>query len=280
MKEYLNRKKIVDCFSLCLVVVVIVCICAEILTAQNNGITTKDQKAKEALDATRKALGGADKIDGIKSLIIKGSETILSNTYDFEILMMFPDSFIQVNYINPRTRSTSYGIFQGEMLPKWPFAPAAKFKPLPDGKVMLPDGEIISSEPSDKYIATVSAEAERRKNRWAHFLIGLIAKADPAPLTLSSGSTAGVFNITNKDGVTGVIEFDAKTGYPTIVRYKNSPGQANDVMKFEDRFSVNGIMFPRSITVTSPEMINNTDRRIKEVLINSDLSLKDFEQFK
>ena len=62
-------------FFLYLRVAVAIFLYAVLLSAQSGGITTKDPKAKEAMDAALKALGGMDKIGGIKSLVIKGTET-------------------------------------------------------------------------------------------------------------------------------------------------------------------------------------------------------------
>ena len=92
-------------------VVTAICLCAVLLMAQSSGITTKDQKAKEAVDAAIKAIGGADKIDSIKSLIIKGTYTNIPDEgrvsplgiplkptppAQFEIRILMPDSYIYI----------------------------------------------------------------------------------------------------------------------------------------------------------------------------------------
>ena len=76
------------------------CVCAALLTAQSGGITTKDAKAKEAVDAAIKAIGGAGKIGDIKSLVIKGTWSRLPNVrasgLGMEIRILLPDSFVQI----------------------------------------------------------------------------------------------------------------------------------------------------------------------------------------
>jgi len=95
-------------------------------------------------------------------------------------------------------------------------------------------------------------------------------KAGPEPLTLSSRVTPNLFNMnTTNSGVLGEIEFDSD-GYPSIVK-----GGHIAEMRFNDRFPVNGIMFPRIIT--NNYGLTKTELRIEEVLINPKLSLKDFE---
>jgi len=71
MKEKSKRARVTKKFLFCLHMAA-VCFCTVFLMAQSGGIVTKDQNAKEAVDTALKALGGADKIDGIKSLVIKG----------------------------------------------------------------------------------------------------------------------------------------------------------------------------------------------------------------
>lgn len=50
-------------------------------------------------------------------------------------------------------------------------------------------------------------------------------------------------------------------------------------MRFNDRFSVNGIMFPRTITITTGNSYRNTVRQITEVQINTKLGLENFEPY-
>jgi len=57
-----------------------------------------------------------------------------------------------------------------------------------------------------------------RLDQWSRLLTGMLLKAGPVPLTLSSGSTSGVFTLTKMDGDLGEVEFDSKTGYPLLVR--------------------------------------------------------------
>jgi len=80
-----------------------------------SGITAEDAQAKTAVSAALRALGGAGKIGGIESLVIKGKviRGIFSTssasknpgvmtktdtfTYDTEIRILLPDDFIQIN---------------------------------------------------------------------------------------------------------------------------------------------------------------------------------------
>ena len=70
------------------------------LSEQAGGVAAKGRKAKEALDAALEELGGADKIGGINSLVLKGIQTTLMNSneiskYEFEIRILLPDSFVR-----------------------------------------------------------------------------------------------------------------------------------------------------------------------------------------
>jgi hypothetical protein len=240
----------------------VMCLCAVFLTAQSIGVTAKDQKAKEAVDKALKVLGGADKIDGIKSLTLEGTEKLGASSNEFEILMLFPDSFIRINNL-AASRSYSDGISQETVLPALTFIKDSK----------------INDKLDKKDLATANAVLNARRDVWSYFLIGLLAKAGPTPLAISSGSTPGVFNLTKKNGGAGEIEFDSKTGYPSVVRYKTTRESVE--VRFSNRFSVNGIMFPKTITVPTKigDTTYNIERQINEIQINPKLSLKDFKQF-
>ena len=270
MKEQLKRASGGVWF--CLRVAAALCLFTVFLIAQSGGITTKDQKAKETIDAAFKALGGADKVGGIKSLVLKGTETTAPNgeiliggipigvspAREFEIRILLPDSFIRI-YRSPTTYS---GVSRGTLIPPMNF--------------------------NDESLINYSTN--NRVDEWSRFLIGTLLMAGSTPIMLSSSSTSGVFTLTKKEGTLGEIEFDSKTGYPSAIRYKienTLPTGAKLVgglgfeetshreIRFEDRFSSNGIMFPNVITTTEPTTI--TELRIEEVLINPTLSLKDFE---
>jgi len=241
--------------------------------AQSGGITTKDQKAKETVNTAIKALGGADKIGGIKSLVIKGKITVeygelpfgiqpeimgypkSGTTYEIEIRILLPDSFLTI--ASPPGRPISYaGISRGKML-----SPSS---------VTGIDGKPREfPNPTQARMAENDSFA-RNAAEWSYFLIGTLMKAGPEPLTLSSRVTPNLFNMntTNSD-VPGEIEFDSD-GYPSIVK-----GGHIAEMRLNDRFPVNGIMFPRIITKNYG--LTKTEMRIEEVLINPKLSLKDFE---
>ena len=265
MKGCLNRVKGMGRFSLCLRVVAALCLCAVFLPAQTGGLTTRDQKAKEAMDAALKALGGADKIGDIKSLIIKGTYQIkganLPNRGGIdkhEIRILLPDNIINITEYPDAT--WYHGVSQGKI-----------FAYLP------PDAPISRAEHERSLQVNNFWPAIRD---WTLFLCGLLMKSGPAPLTISS-DVPGVFNLTLNTGQSmfdihpGQIEFDAKTGYPSVIRYTDNLGGISE-LRFSDRFAVDGIMFPRVIGQYDSRGFYY-ERRIEEVQINPKLSLKDFE---
>jgi len=287
-------------------VVTAICLCAVFLMAQSGGIITKDQKAKEAVDAAIKAIGGADKIGNIKSLIIKGT-TILSfidgfvlpngmtpkspPPEEFEIRILLPDSFLKIT-TNSNNIQLYRGVSQGILIP-----------PIMAGR-LAPDSKSSQEAPITGDVAIiVNHQTNIKIDEWLHFLVGMLMKTGASPVTISSGSTSGVFTLTKKDGSLGEIEFDSKTCYPSAIRYKKPempplPGGSilvggdlrggsssvasglkkpdHDEIRFQDRFSVNGIMLPRIITTFDAETMFTTELRIREALINPELSLKDF----
>jgi len=138
-------------------------------------------------------------------------------------------------------------------------------------------------------------------------MIGILAKSGPAPLTLSSGATPGVFTLTKTGEDFGEIEFDQKTGYPSVVRFKTQgppkaiqattssvdpetgktkfsfdsrnmppPDMVDAEILFKDRFSVDGVMFPRVIHWLVPGR-QDMELWIQEVQINPNLTPQDFE---
>ena len=291
-----------------------ICFCVGFLAAQSGGITTKDSKAKEAIDAAHKALGGADKIGGVKSLVIKGTETRASftssgggpmtktgsTTQDFEIRILLPDNIIKIENFPERTMG-------GISIPaRTTYSGISKGSPLANNAVMTGfagTGNIQKLDVDPETAAKAQAAAANTQiDEWSRFLTGILAKAGPAPLTLSSGSTPGVFTLIKSDGNVGEIEFDSKTGYPSVIKYKargsallnmakgpsgktsmsfnmadmsDMSDMVDNEIRFRDRFSVNGIMFPKIITMTGPTM--DREMRIETVQINPNLSLKDFE---
>jgi len=253
------------------------------LTAQSNGIAIKDSKAKEAVDAAHKALGGADKVNGIKSLVMSGTGTnavfTLTNqgpmkttgsiTYEFEIRILLPDNIFQVEMVNKGgslPSSTTYRIVSnGE----------AFIRTMPE---LLTSSNVNASKSSNLI--------NRQLQEMARLLIGMLIKAGPMPLTVTSGSTPERFTITTTGGgnETYEVEFDAKGKYPSIVRYKipsvkmldREIGiEQNVMMKFRERVVVDGVMFPRVITSKAEAM--DREMRIEKIQINPKLTLKDFE---
>ena len=270
MNEQLNKTKRTFRFSIYLSNIAAVCLCAVLLMAQSRGITTKDPASKEAMDVAIKALGGTDKIDGIKSLVIKGVKSFNSLAGEFEIRMLLPDNFI---IIDRSSISTNYSGVTRETA-------------IPPMRIMTVSGGKIVEAPTTEEFAKldeilINHNTNNRKDEWSYFLTGMLMKSGPMLFTLSSGVTSGKFSLTKNDSPAGEIEFDSKTGYPSIVRYKeiilapNGNKQEMDrTIRFRDHFSVNGIMFPRIISSTNPRV---GDLRIDEVQINPALNLKDFE---
>ena len=284
MREQSSGIKRAGIFYLCLRSVhamAAICLCAVFLQAQSNGITTKDAKAKEVVDAAHKALGGAEKIDGIKSLILSGTGTVASTTpFEFELRMLLPDNYFRFEkdfetepYTHTITRHRS--ISKKETINLTITDPAGSMSTTPR--------PTTSKDPD-----TINANLEFM----ARLLVGALMKAGPMPLTLSSGSIPDKFNITAPAGVFWEIEFDAQSKYPSIIRYKQwvvasfTPGgpwipptpnyeEQETVMRFSEWMAVDGIMFPRLVTYKA----DTVDRvmRIEKVQINPKLTLKDFE---
>ena len=262
-------------------IVVTMCFCAMLLPAQSGGITTKDKKAKETVDAAIKALGGADKIGEIKSLIVRGTIAIIpgagqfamTGPITFEIRILLPDNFTVV-----KQTDDPQGISKGKMI-AYPWMSWMEMEGL----------SIVERKERE-------SQNNRRTNEliddWSRFLIGTLMQAGAAQLTISGDSNPGVFTLTRKDGTVGEIEFDTKTGYPSVIRYKrpefpmlfgystipHNNNYTNDLwMRFADRFSVNGIMFPKVITMNNAMGLTH-EWRVEEVRINPPLNPRDFER--
>ena len=337
---------ITSTLNFCLRVAVTVCFFAVFLPAQSGGIAAKDAKTGEAIDAAIKAIGGADKIGGIKSLIIKGTKVMGPLVFEVEMRMLLPDSIVQIEQFPQRTVYT--GISRGKLIPppaalgSWikvsTGAPVDESEKTPH-EFMFIDYEYqgtISSEQANKLqsstviklgeSAKLSIEVEadsitknsktikmtrdemdkfqenlnnhdinNKKDEWSFFLIGAFMKAGPESFTVLSGSKPGVFDLFKKGAAAGEMEFDAKTGLPSVIRYKRikygdvitsftpggslKNGASIDVMiQFRDHFHVGGIMFPRVITTTTGKTVE--ELWIDEALINPVLRLEDIELLK
>ena len=297
MKEQSNeirRKGVVSFFWRSVIVAMLTMyVCTIFLMAQSGGITAKDAKAKEALAVAHKALGGADKIDDIKSFIISGTETRAvftsmdqgpmtktgSATNEFEIRVLLPDKIFQFEKASPlpgMSARTSYSIVSnGEFINLSIFDP-----PIPG---MPP------AKPASKDQIVIN----RQLQEMARLLVGTLMKAGTMPLTISSGSSPDRFTITTTEGGLCEVEFEAQGKYPSIVRYKvmetifvrdpvtgNNTGETrmeerDEMMQFQEWAFVDGIMFPRVITNKAETM--DREMRIEKVQINPKLTLKDFE---
>jgi len=280
-----------------------------------SGIVTEDAAAAAAINAALKALGGADKIGNIESLIIKGRmmRTIFSTStesktpglmlqtdafaHDTEIRILLPDNILRIDVYpagfqimpflpaHEEIFKMSSGISQGLSL-----------------STTMPIGfnNGVPVWPSEAVQAQRRAnEVNREIDEWSRFLIGALARSGPAPLALSSGSKPGVFAIEKLGEDFGEIEFDSQTGYPSAVRFTTSglPNPVSTVdpstgvtrmsfapsdvtvvseILFKNHFSVDGVMFPRVIQWQTPDSPGR-ELWIQEVIINPNLTLADFE---
>ena len=283
MKKQSNGVKRTGMFHLCLrsvLAVTIICLCAVFLQAQSNGITTKDAKAKEAVDAALKVIGGADKIDGIKSLLLSGTGTGASEPLEFDIRWLSPDNYFRFEktfettpYIH--TTSRYYSVSNRELTTMSFADPAGTMNTAPMPRV--------SKEPD---------AVNGNLGFIARLLIGTLMKVGPMPLTISSSSIPDRFVITTPVGELCEIEFDAQSKYPSSLRYKQwlvtsfTPGgpwvpptpnyeELETVMRFSEWMAVDGIMFPRVVTYKA----DTVDKvlRIEKIQINPNLTAKDFE---
>jgi len=189
-----------------------------------------------------------------------------SATYAFEIRVLLPDSFIKINRTADQIRYS--GISKGTLLTLIP----------PRGTVAGMSDEIRHPNPPANDIEAKNQATifNTRTDEWSRFLIGMIMKTGAVSLTLSSGSKPGEFTMAKTEGDLCEIEFDSKAGYPSVVRYKevsplpNVPSKGVPVIlgqrivdqeiRFRDRFSVNGIMFPRIISMNGDML--DTEMRI------------------
>ena len=265
MEEQFNRADKKRWFSQSFRIAAMICLGSVLLMAQSSGITVnnRDQKAQEAVDAALKALGGADKINGIKSLIIKGTSVSYDNAFVlkytnepttqsvFEIRILWPDSFLRILSIT-------------------------------DGRVItlgVSNGKLIMDSPSIS--AKMNAGAtDSMLAEWTAFSIGTLMKAGPKPLTISSRSKPGNLKLSIRDLPDGELEIDPNIAYPSYAGYSftnkyEASGGPREIQFSNDRFPVSGIMFPREIIRTTSG--GSLFMRIEEVLINPELTLKDFE---
>lgn len=287
-----------------------------------SGITVKDTQAKTAVNSALRALGGADEIGGIESLIIKGKviRAIFSSSfdtseeskmpgmmmktgtfaYDAEIRILLPDNFMQID-LHPAGNEGPFNLFPPSDVSTTSYSGVSQGKSLSPLLPMLYIGSVPQMPDADTQDKLQADAANDQINQWSRFLIGTLAKSAPLPLTLASGAAHGVFALEKMDGDFGEIEFD-QIGYPSVVRYKTpgvpvpifSKDQATgksvvkvplkpDIdnmvdaeIRFKDRFSVDGIMFPRVVHWLTPGM-RDMELWIQEVQINPNLSLEDFE---
>ena len=288
-----------------------------------SGITAQDAKAKAAMNSALRALGGAGKIGGIDSLIIKGKvlratfgkwaenpDVMVKTgtfTYDTEIRILLPDNFIQIN-VYPAGNKGPHNLFPPSRVSTTAYEGVSHGRSL--STTLLPTKVIVNREfqPADSTVESKcrADDAIAQINLLARFMIGMLAKSGPAPLSISAGSAPGVFAIAKTGEDFGEIEFDPKTGYPSVVRFKtpaftlpnllvsNDPETGEEIFStvlfdsgkpspmvdaeiiFKDRFSVDGVMFPRVIHWLTPDQ-RDMELWIQEVQINPNLTLQDFD---
>ena len=257
-----------------------------VLVAQHGNISAKDKKSIDAMTEAHKSLGGST-IDNIDSLILTGSQIsgvfetrastskmtrIMETVCEFEIRVQFPDDFIHIRRCPDLMNGLViyYGISNGSM-----FSDSATLQ-----------NEVLSRSTPDSSVAL---------DEWNRLLVGMIMKNISTPLMLSTDSSDN-FVIKNEDRLLGTIVFDVKDKWPAKINYnvtalvpvlsKGSDGRmvyAGDsrseersaYVQFSDRFSVDGIMFPKTITrVNSGEV--EVAMTINDVKINPKLSKEDF----
>jgi len=243
-------------------------------------ITAKDQKAIEAITAAKKALGGEETIDNIKSLILTGTSKRLYNKREsiIEIRILLPDNYLWIEKGTTDFFDTiSYnGFSNGEMR----------------------QVSFYGSERSG--VARIDYKDE--VNRFANLMMGALLKSDPAaPLTIASVSGASDrFSITGTTGEMGMMELDPREKYPLLVSFKDvvsvnyteeainnknitirfltKTDAVDSVIQFKDRTVIDGVMFPKTIIFESPGMdFNNKEVRLEKIQINPKLNLKDFD---
>jgi hypothetical protein len=260
---------------------------SNILVGQDGNISAKDKKSMDAVTAAHKSLGGP-KLDSMKSVVLKGSyvsgifETRASTSKttkigetlcELEIRILFPDDFIQIRRCPDWNGGTAvyYGISSGNVFN-------------------------IFTTLQDAVRSRMTTDASTALDEWNRLLVGMIMKSISTSLILSTGSTED-FIVERKNGLLGTMVFDAKEKWPVKIDYKittqvpvlskDSGGrmvyagdskseERSSYIQFSDRFSVDGMMFPKTITrVTSGEV--EMTMTINDVKINPSLSKKDFD---
>ena len=257
---------------------VIMTVCVALLTAQSGKITSKDQKSAEAITAAITALGGEKNIDNIKSLILTGTTKYYSTNRvdETEIRILLPDNYLRIV-------KTVYGTTLYDRASK----------------------DLSQNAAFDETGNPMPTSQTNEVNRFACLLLGLLLKGDPAtPPTISAvAGTSGRFGIATETGSLGEMEFDPARKYPLLISYKDTvreivtereenivqgkisgfikigPGPeklVDSIMRFNDRFSVEGVMFPGTIVFESQGKAVR-ELNIKNIQINPKLTPADLE---
>ena len=255
-----------------------------LLIAQDGSISAKDKKSMDIAAAARKSLGG-QKIDGINSIILTGTQksgifTTMMSTgkttrtgealCEFEIKVLFPDNFIQTTRCTNSNIVTYYGILDGEVF-------------------------TISTTLKDEFQNHSIRDTSVALDGWNRLLAGMIMKSFSTSLILSTNSNDD-FIIERDDILLGTMAFDVKDNWPTRIDYKAtvespvfsrgsegifSPAGTKTVespsyVQFSDRVSVDGLMFPKTIRQFIPDRTDLT-MTINDIKINPKLSKTDFD---
>jgi len=247
------------------------------MAAQSGKITANDKMAAEAISDAIKALGGEKNLDGIRSLVLTGTEKVFTSDVmmEIEIRILLPDNFLMISKRD---------------VPG--FGPSSVYRGVSKSEVRN------AAFTGTGKVATAPFTPEDEINRYASMLMGALLKGDAvAPLTLTSVADASNrFSVANAAGVLCEIEFAPGEKYPLLVSYKNVVGRfmmqqtdnsmigrigpvsetVDSIMRFNDRAAVDGVMFPMTIVFESR---GNVDREIRfeKIQINPKLTITDFD---
>jgi len=281
------KVRVITILKLLICGIVVLAISGNVLVAQQGNVSAKDKKSMDAVVAAHNSLGG-QKIDNIKSLVLTGSqisgifETRASTSKmtrtgeivcEFEIRVLFPDSFVQIS-----------------RCPDWNKGTIAYFGIL-NGKVF----NIFTTLQNVVNSSTTQDTSDVALDGWNRLLAGMIMKGIGTPLVFSIDHHDNI-SIERKDGLLGTMVFDVKDKWPVKIDYnvttqtpvlsKGSDGrmiytgdsrteERSAYVQFSDRFSVDGIIFPKTITRGDSDKVELT-MTINDIKINPNLSKEDF----
>ena len=255
-------------------------IAGPLLVAQSGKIESKDKKAAAAIEAAKKALGGENIIDGIKSLLLTGTITTGASKENFEIKILLPDNYIKYR----KMQDDAYDARRNErndLLRSHGINATSRVLGISNGELIEERTTVDGIKTYHKYNIDNMPYANRTLDELARLLLGTILKTDSkAPLTVSSlQGASNKFSVVTARGLLCEIEFDSKHKYPSVITYKDEtlPGR-QVVVRFKDREAIDGVMFPK--TMVEEYEFNNKAGQTKwefdKVLINPKLDINDF----